>query len=66
MVVGLYRTKEELERSIGQPLRFEPGNLLVNDYRPFGTIAVRGLRLGERPGWCAEVTLVGGRIVRVE
>ena len=66
MLVAKYRTKEELVRSLGQPLHFESANLLVNDYHPFGTVAVRGPGDGDNPPWCAEVTLIGGRIVEVE
>lgn len=66
MLVGLYRTKAELEKAIGQPLHYETRNVLVNEYRPFGTLAVQGLCEGDGSPWCAEVTLIGGRIVRVE
>ena len=66
MLIGLYRSKEELEHCIGHPLHFESGNLLVDDYRPFGTVAVRGPTDPGHPSWWAEVTLIGGRIVRVD
>lgn len=66
MLVGLYRTKAELQRAIGEPLHCEPDNLLMNEYRPFGTVAVRGAHLGPERTWFAEVTLIDGRIVRVE
>ena len=51
MLVGLYRTKAELERAIGEPLHCEPDNLLMNEYRPFGTVAVRGAHLGPEQTW---------------
>ncbi len=66
MLVGLYRTKAELQRAIGEPLHCEPDNLLMSEYRPFGTMAVRGANLSPEPTWYAEVTLIDGRIVRVE
>ena len=66
MLIGLYRTKAELEHAIGQPLHYESGSVLVNDYRAFGTVAVEGRDEGDERAWRAEVTLVGGRIVRVE
>jgi hypothetical protein len=66
MLVVLYRTKAELEHCIGQPLRYETGSLLMADYRSFGTLAVEGRSEGATPPWRAEVTLVGGRITRVE
>ncbi len=66
MLVGLYRTKVDLERAIGEPLHYEPDNVLMNEYCPFGTVAVRGPHDGDRQPWCAEVTLIAGRIVRVE
>ena len=66
MLIGLYRTKAELEHAVGQPLHYESGNVLVNDYLALGTVAVEGRGDGDEPSWRAEVTLVGGRITRVE
>jgi hypothetical protein len=65
MLIGLYRTKAELERSIGQPLRYEDCGVLQTAYTHFGTLAVQA-PAGTEPRWTAEVTMVGGRIVRVE
>ena len=66
MLIGLYGTKAELERSIGQPLHYEDHDLLQTAYTPFGTLAVEGPSEGNGPRWTAEVTMVAGRIVRVE
>jgi len=67
MLIGLYRTKAELERSIGQPLHYDDRDLLQTAYTHFGTLAVQGpSELGKGTRWTAEVTMVGGRIVRVE
>ncbi len=66
MLVGHYRTKDELQHAIGEPLHYHPDNVLVNEYRPFGIVAVRGARRTAEPTWYAEVTLVDGRIVRVD
>lgn len=67
MLIGLYRSKKELKQAVGQPLRFEPTNVLVGEYVPFGRIAVRGPagRRRQRP-WTAEVTLIDGIIRRVD
>jgi hypothetical protein len=35
-------------------------------YTHFGTLAVQGPTAGADPPWTAEVTVVAGRIVRVE
>jgi hypothetical protein len=66
MLIGLYRTKAELERCIGQPLRYEDCGVLQTGYTHFGTLAVQGPPSGAEPRWTAEVTVVAGRIVRVE
>lgn len=66
MLVGLYRTKAELQHAIGEPLHYAPDNVFVNEYRPFGTMAVRGAHRGPDRPWYAEVTLIDGRIVRVD
>jgi hypothetical protein len=66
MLVGLYKTKADLEHAIGQPLHYETGNVLVADYTSFGTLAVEGRGDGEHPPWRAEVTIIAGRITRVE
>ena len=67
MLIGLYRSKAELERSIGEPLHVEDESVLVPSTTPCGTVAVRGRDL-ERDGapWTAEVTVLSGRIVQVE
>lgn len=67
MLIGLYHTKKELRDAVGQPLRFEPTNVLVNEYTPFGVLVVRGPAAGDgsRP-WVAEVTLIDGKIQRVD
>jgi hypothetical protein len=66
MLIGLYGTKAELERSIGQPLHYDDHDLLQTAYTPFGTLAVEGPPKGKGTRWTAEVTMVAGRIVRVE
>jgi hypothetical protein len=66
MLIGLYRTRADLEHAIGQPLHYEMRNVLVADYTSFGTLTVEGRRDGEHPPWRAEVTLIAGRIARVE
>jgi hypothetical protein len=66
MVVGLYGSKDELLHAIGQPLHYQDDGVTVCGYARFGTFAVEGPpgRDGER--WTAEVSLINGRIVRVE
>jgi hypothetical protein len=66
MLIGLYRTKAELERSIGQPLHYDDRDLLQTTYTRFGTLALQGPSEGIGTRWTAEVTMVAGRIVRVE
>ena len=66
MLIGLYGTKAELERSIGQPLHYEDHDLLQTAYTPFGTLALEGPSEGNGTRWTAEVTMVAGCIVRVE
>jgi hypothetical protein len=66
MLIGLYRTKAELERSIGQPLHYDDRDLLQTTYKRFGTLALQGPPAGNRTRWTAEVTMVAGRIVSVE
>ena len=66
MLIGLYGTKAELERSIGQPLHYDDHALLQTAYTPFGTLALQGPSEGNGTHWRAEVTMVAGRIVRVE
>lgn len=67
MLIGLYRSKKELKQAIGQPLRFEPTNVLVSEYTPFGRVAVRGSSpTGRQRPWMAEVTLIDGIIRRVD
>ena len=51
MLIGLYRTKAELEHALGQPLHYESENVLVNDYRAFGTVAVEGRDEGDERAW---------------
>lgn len=67
MLIGLYRSKQELEHSIGEPLHVQDENLLSTSRATCGILAVRG-RDQERGGvpWTAEVTVLDGRIVRVE
>lgn len=67
MLIGLYRSKEELRESVGQPLKFEPTNVLVSEWTPCGCVAIRGpvTEPGCRP-WTAEVTLIDGVIRRVD
>jgi hypothetical protein len=66
MIVGLYRSKDELQHAIGQPLHYQDAGLMVPGYAPFGTLVVEGPRTNDGPQWTAEVTVIGGRIVRVE
>jgi len=66
MLIGLYRTKAELARSIGQPLHYDDRDLLRAADTHFGTLVVHGPPEGNAPSWTAEVTMVAGRIVRVE
>ena len=66
MLIGLYPTKAELERSIGQPLHYDDRDLLQTTYTHFGTLALQGPSDGNGTRWTAEVTMVAGRIVRVE
>jgi|GEM_PF-2592088 len=67
MLIGLYRSKKELKEAIGQPLRFEPTNVLVSEYTPFGRVVVRGpVAHGKHRPWVAEVTLIDGVIRRVD
>lgn len=66
MLVGLYRTKRELAHSIGEPLHFEDRSLMASEYAPFGTFTVVGPGGHALPSWMAEVTLIEGRIVRVD
>jgi hypothetical protein len=66
MLVGLYRTKRELAQSIGEPLHFEDRSLMASEYAPFGTFIVVGPGGGALRSWMAEVTLLQGRIVRVD
>ena len=66
MLIGLYGTKAELERSIGQPLHYDDHDLLQTAYMRFGTLALQGPSEGNGTHWTAEVTMVAGRIVRVE
>jgi hypothetical protein len=65
MLIGLYRTKRELAQSIGEPLHFEDRSLMASEYAPFGTFVVVGPGCA-LPSWMAEVTLIEGRIVRVD
>ena len=66
MLIGLYGTKAELERSMGQPLHDEDHDLLQTAYTRFGTVALKGPSEGNGNRWTAEVTMVAGCIVRVE
>jgi hypothetical protein len=66
MLIGLYRTKAELARSIGQPLHYDDRDLLRAADTHFGTLVVHGPPEGNGTSWTAEVTMVAGRIVRVE
>src|SRR5262245_47411773 len=66
MLIGLYRTKAELERSIGQPLHYDDRELLRAADTHLGTLVVHGPPGGSGTRWTAEVTMVAGRIVRVE
>lgn len=67
MLIGLYRSKTELEHSIGEPLHVQDEGVLTASNASCGILAVRGRDL-ERGGvsWTAEVTVLDGRIVRVE
>jgi hypothetical protein len=64
--LGSTRRKAELERSIGQPLHYDDHYLLQTAYTLFGTLALQGPSEGNGTRWTAEVTMVPGRIVRVE
>jgi hypothetical protein len=66
MLVGLYNSKDELQHAIGQPLHYQDAGLMVRGYSPFGTFVVQGPPSSEGPRWTAEVTVIDGRIVRVE
>jgi hypothetical protein len=66
MLVGLYRTKRELAQSIGEPLHFEDRSLMASEYAPSGTFIVVGSGGCAQASWMAEVTLIEGRIVRVD
>lgn len=66
MIVGLYNSKDELQQSIGQPLHYLDGSLLGHGCETYGIVAVAGPPSGDTPRWVAEVTLIGGRIVRVD
>jgi hypothetical protein len=66
MLIGLYRTKAELARSIGQSLHYDDRDLLQTPCTHFGTLVVRGPSEGDGTHWTAEVTMLAGRIVRVE
>ena len=67
MLLGLYDTKDALQRSLGQPLHYVETQLLICEYRASGVVTVRGAFAGgDGRSWIAEVTLRDGHIVRVD
>jgi len=65
MLVAPYKTKKELKRSVGKPLRYEETSLFGEEYRDDGKFAVVGPGAYDRK-WYATVTMKGGLIHRVE
>ena len=63
-----YSTKRDLKASIGQPLRYTETALVGREYTPDGTLTVahRPRLTGKGREFFARVTMVGGRIAKVE
>ena len=65
MMGALYPTKKALKAAIGQPLRYEETSIFGPEYRADGTFCVVGPSPRERK-WFAEVTMQGGKILKVK
>lgn len=64
MMVARYKTKKDLKAAVGQELRYEETSLFGEEYRSDGTLYVVGPGAYQRK-WYAQVTMQGGRIVKV-
>jgi hypothetical protein len=64
MLAANYRTKKELKASIGKELKYEETSMFGSEFKPDGRFAVVGPSPYERK-WFAEVTMQGGKILKV-
>ena len=65
MMGALYATKKDLKAAVGQPLRYEETSAFGEEYRADGTFCVVGPSPYKRV-WYAQVTMVGGKIAKVQ
>jgi hypothetical protein len=61
-----YKTKAELKRAIGQPLRYIETSMFGEEYQDTGTLYVVGPDPYRKRSWYARVTMAEGRIVKVQ
>lgn len=64
MLVARYKTKAELKRSVGKPLRYEETSLFGLEYKENGSFAVVGPGAYERK-WYATVVMENDLIKKV-
>jgi hypothetical protein len=64
MLVARYKTKSELKKSVGKPLRFEETSMFGPEYKDNGSFAVVGPAALLRK-WYASVTMENGLIKKV-
>jgi hypothetical protein len=64
MLAANYRTKKELKASIGKELKYEETSMFGSEFKPDGRFCVVGPSPYNRK-WFAEVTMQGGKILKV-
>jgi hypothetical protein len=60
-----YKTKAELKKSVGQPLRYIETSMFGAEYKPDGQFCVVGPDPYLKRSWYATVTMEAGLIKRV-
>jgi hypothetical protein len=68
MLILNYPTKKELKAAIGQPLKYTETSMFGPEYKPDGKLCGcnRPYLTGYKREFFANVTLVGGKITKVE
>ena len=61
-----YKTKKQIKENIGKPLKFIETNLFGLEYNPNGVVTMVGPCAYTKRNWFAKITLVDGKIAKVE
>lgn len=65
-MLALYESKTQLKAAIGQTLRYRETSMFGEEYRRDGVLTVAGRPPVAKREFFARVTMVAGRIVKVE